>query len=128
LSKARFWRIVARDKERRSMHTKKSRPLIQAGCAIVALVALGVLVCPPSEAATARREASGAIRFYDDNGYDRGYAWCLRRAHRNESGGNDCSYYTYEQCRAAVYPPGGDCTPHPWAAYVQPPPTNRSRR
>jgi hypothetical protein len=109
------------------MPTRKSQMLLNAGCAIFAL-ALGVLASPPSEAATARREANGAVRFYDDNGYDRGYAWCLRRSNRHASGSSDCSYYTYEQCRAAAYPPGGDCTPNPWAAYVAPPPARRARR
>ena len=82
----------------------------------------------PAEAASVRREANGALRFYDDNGNDRGYAWCLRRAGRHWSGSNDCSYFTYEQCQAAKLFPSGECTPNPWAAYVTPPPARRARR
>ena len=107
-----------------------ARPdLFKVVCAALAALTLGLLAAQPAEAATARREANGAIRFYDDNGFDRGYAWCLRRANRQSSGGSDCSYYTYEQCRAAIYPPGGDCTPNPWSYEVTaPPPAKRARR
>jgi hypothetical protein len=102
-----------------------TRTLI-AGAAL-ALLVTGALA-QPAEAASVRRESNGALRFYDDNGNDRGYAWCLKRGGRHFAGSNDCSYFTYDQCRAAVFPPGGDCTPNPWAAYVEPPPPARRTR
>lgn len=107
------------------------RSLIMSGCATLALLAIGVLAVDPAAAASARRESNGAIRFYDDNGFDRGYAWCLKRGGRTAFGGSgsDCSYFSYAQCRAAIFnPPGGDCEPNPFAAYVPPPPTGRLRR
>ena len=95
--------------------------LIKTGCALAALLAIGLPVAQPADAATARREPNGAIRFYDDNGFDRGYAWCLKRGGRNSPGGSDCSYYTLALCRAAIFdPPGGDCEPNPWASHVVP--------
>jgi hypothetical protein len=102
------------------------RTVISMSCAALTLLVAGAFA-QPAEAASVRRESNGALRFYDDNGNDRGYAWCLRRGGRHFSGSNDCSYYTYDQCRAAVSPPGGDCTPNPWAAFVEPPP-QRARR
>jgi hypothetical protein len=108
--------------------TMMLKTTIRSGCAALALLALGVLA-HPTEAASVRREANGALRYYDDNGFDRGYAWCLRRANRAWGGSTDCSYYSYAQCRAAQYPPGGDCIPNPFAADVtEPPPPRRGRR
>jgi hypothetical protein len=97
-------------------------------CAAFALLAIGLNA--GAEAATARREPGGAVRFYDDYGQDRGYAWCLRRYDRWFAGWSDCSFVSYAQCRAAIIgPPGGDCEPNPWAAYVtQPPERKRTRR
>lgn len=110
------------------MHTP-FKSLIKAGCAFAALLAIGLPATQPAEAATARREPNGAIRFYDDNGYDRGYAWCLRRGDRRFGGWADCSFYTLPQCRAAsIGPPTGDCEPNPWASQVTVPPAKRPRR
>src|SRR5919106_4133864 len=93
--------------------------LITVSCAAFALLAVSVLSSQPTDAATARREPNGAVRFYDDNGFDRGYAWCLKRGGRWLGGWSDCSFFSYAQCRAAIIgPPGGDCEPNPWAAYV----------
>jgi hypothetical protein len=113
--------------EDRSMNTK-TKTAISAGCAALALLCIGALA-RPAEAATARREANGAIRYYDDNGFDRGYAWCLKRGARWFGGWSDCSFFSYAQCRAAIIgPPGGDCEPNPFSYYVQAPPAKRARR
>jgi hypothetical protein len=90
-------------------------------------ITVAALASPPATAASAVREPNGAIRYYDDNGFDRGYAWCLSRAGRNW-GNADCSYFSYAQCRSAIIaPPGGDCLPNPWASHVSPP-ANAPRR
>jgi hypothetical protein len=108
--------------------TTDLQTLIRTACAAAALAAIGALAAPQAEAATARREPNGAIRFYDDNGNDRGYAWCLQRGGRWFSGWQDCSFFSLAQCRAAAYAPGGYCEPNPWAAEVREPPAKRSRR
>jgi hypothetical protein len=103
--------------------TTRFRSPIATGCAAVALFAFGVLAPHPADAATARREANGAIRFYDDNGNDAGYAWCLRRdsGFWPSASGSDCSYFTLAQCRASIIEPmGGICEPNPWASQVVP--------
>jgi Protein of unknown function (DUF3551) len=33
------------------------------------------------------------------------------------SGGQDCSYYTFEQCRAAASGTGATCVINPWLSY-----------
>lgn len=87
-----------------------------------------VTACSSAQAVTARREANGAVRFYDDNGNDRGYAWCLRRGERWNGGWSDCRYFSYQQCRAAIIgPPGGDCDPNPFSYYVQAPPAGPAK-
>ncbi|ETR75828.1 hypothetical protein X566_24525 [Afipia sp. P52-10] len=102
--------------------------LIKRGLTAAVLVTIGAAAISQAEAATARREPNGAVRYYDDNGGDRGYAWCLRRSGRWFSGWSDCSYYTYGQCRAAIIgPPGGDCEPNPWSYYVNEPPAPAPR-
>ena len=106
----------------------KIKTAISSGCAALALLCIGA-VAQPADAATARREANGAIRYYDDNGFDRGYAWCLKRSTRPFGGWSDCSYFSYPQCRAAgigLY--GGGCEPNPWSYYVQTPPERPRRR
>jgi hypothetical protein len=40
---------------------------------------IGAASAEVAEAASARRQPNGAVRFYDDNGSDRGYAWCRQR-------------------------------------------------
>lgn len=107
------------------MHTPL-QSLIKTGFALTALLAIGFLATLPAAAATARREGNGAIRFYDDNGNDRGYAWCLRRGGWPYGGWADCSYYSYPQCRAAGSAlPAGDCEPNPFASQVAPQPGRR---
>lgn len=106
----------------------KIKTAISTGCATLAFFAIGALA-QPAEAATARREANGAIRYYDDNGFDRGYAWCLKRNSRQFGGWADCSFFSYPQCRAAaVGPYAAECEPNPWSYYVQEPPAKRARR
>lgn len=99
--------------------------LLAAAGAVLALVSTSVA----ADAATARREANGAIRYYDDRGQDRGYAWCLRRGGRAFSGWSDCRYFSFEQCRASSYGPGfGSCEPNPFSYEVQGPPARSRRR
>ena len=103
------------------MHTHV-QSVIKTGFALAALLAISFLASLPAESATARREANGAIRFYDDNGNDRGYAWCRRRGSGFTPGssGSDCSYFTLAQCRASIITPaGGICEPNPFAAQVR---------
>ena len=61
-----------------------------------AMIAGGLLVAQQANAASVRTEPNGAARFYDDNGYDRGYSWC-----KSPSGTLRCDYFTLEQCQAA---------------------------
>lgn len=97
-------------------------------CATVALFAIVDIARTSAQAATARREPNGAVRFYDDLGQDRGYAWCLKRNARWFGGWSDCSFYSFAQCRAASFgPPGGECEPNPWAAQVTAPPVRKRR-
>jgi hypothetical protein len=106
----------------------KIKTAISTGCAMLAFLSIAALASP-ADAATARREANGAIRYYDDNGGDRGYAWCLKRGGRWFGGWSDCSFFSYGQCRAAIIgPPGGDCEPNPFAYYVQEPAPRPRRR
>jgi hypothetical protein len=50
-----------------------------------------------------------AIRFHDDYGQERGYAWCLKRGDLWFGGWSDCRLFSYGQCRAAIIgPPGGN--------------------
>lgn len=101
------------------------KQFLAAAGAALALAAAGA----SADAASARREANGAIRYYDDNGFDRGYAWCLRRGGRDFSGWADCSYFSFEQCRAsAVGPIIGSCEPNPFSFYVQAPQGKPRRR
>lgn len=98
----------------------------------LSLLFAGSSMVDVADAASARRQPNGAIRFYDDNGFDRGYLWCLRRGGGFGGGAfgfggqPDCSYYTLQQCRASMIGLSGDCIQNPWAAYVTPPP--RARR
>jgi len=102
-----------------------SRPLLAAAGAVLVLAA----TCVAAGAATARREAGGAIRYYDDGGFDRGYAWCLRRSGRAYSGWADCDFVSLEQCRASSYNSTfGSCEPNPFSYEVQVPPARPRRR
>ena len=101
------------------------KTLLAAAGAVLALASMSVA----ANAATARREANGAIRYYDDRGQDRGYAWCLRRSGRAFSGWADCRYFSYEQCRASGFGPGfSSCEPNPFSYEVQAPPARPRRR
>lgn len=99
--------------------TDKIKHLLAASAALVIVAAIS-----PAEAVTARRDpTTGAIRYFDDRGNDRGFAWCLRLSARFNGGHADCRYFSYEQCRASIIgPPGGDCLPNPFSYYVQVPP------
>ena len=101
------------------------KTLLAAAGAVLALASMSVA----ANAATARREAGGVIRYYDDNGYDRGYAWCLRRSGRAYSGWADCKYVSLEQCRASSFNSTfGSCEPNPFSYEVQAPPARPRRR
>ena len=78
-----------------------------------------------ADAASARRQPNGAVRFYDDNGNDRGYAWCRQRGSWGSMLPLDCMYYTLQQCQASAYPFGNYCVPNPYAAQAAQP---RGRR
>ena len=105
--------------------TTNVRTLIKTGCAAAAVLAMGFLATQSADAASARREPNGAIRFYDDNGYDRGYAWCLN-AGASGLGAPVCDYYTLDQCRGSGYGGTGDCVPNPWSYYVTVPRTKQT--
>ena len=89
----------------------------------IAILALDV--AQTVEAATARREPNGAVRFSDENGNDRGYAWCRERGGWSSMSPPDCSYYTLQQCKAAAGPFGNYCMPNPYAARASKPPRSR---
>ncbi|MBR1222978.1 DUF3551 domain-containing protein [Bradyrhizobium sp. U87765 SZCCT0131] len=44
----------------------------------------------------------------------RDIAWCARTWNRG-FGGDDCMYYTYAQCRAAISGLRGECVPNPFS-------------
>ena len=98
--------------------------------ATIAAAAVATLATPAANAASAVREGGGYVRFFDDNGNDRGYAWCGNRGGRNFGSWSDCSYTSFEQCDLAVRwpPPGGFCVPNPYASQVTGPPPRPRRR
>ncbi|MGO4715251.1 DUF3551 domain-containing protein [Bradyrhizobium sp. 2TAF24] len=67
----------------------------------------------------------------------RDIAWCARTWNRGFNG-DDCMYYTYAQCRAAISGLRGECVPNPfspnWARNAagfgrdEPPPPPRRHR
>lgn len=62
---------------------------------IVALSLLGAVLAAasvPADAAT--RAPRGPTRFYDENGNDRGYLWCLKAGMEIF----DCNYFNKAQC------------------------------
>ena len=79
-----------------------------------ALLAAGLLTAPTVDAASLRHQPNGAVRYYDDSGYDRGYAWC-----RSGGSATRCDYFTVEQCRASGVP-NATCVPNPFSFYVKP--------
>lgn len=93
--------------------TTNIRSTIRIGLATAALLVGAALAAQPASATTTvRHDPTGAVHFYDDNGQDRGYTWCL-------SGGaaTRCDFYTYEQCRASGNPQF-NCVVNPWARNV----------
>jgi hypothetical protein len=96
---------------------------LSATIRIATIAVAAALAAPAADAATAVREGGGAIRFFDDRGNDRGYAWCGNRGGRNFGSWADCNYFTYAQCMEAVSwpPPGGYCSPNPFASQLPPP-------
>lgn len=74
--------------------------------AAAALFIAPVLASSQSQAIDARRQQSGAIRYYDAQGNDRGYTWCLN---------GDCSYYTRSQCEGSKILGRGWCRVNPYA-------------
>jgi hypothetical protein len=87
--------------------------------ALGAVAMIAALSAQTAEAASVRVQPNGAVRFYDDQGGDRGYEWCL------QGGGSDlgipvCDYYTEAQCRASLVNVGF-CVPNPWSYYVKVP-------
>lgn len=98
--------------------------------ATIAVAAAAALTMPQANAASAVREPGGYVRYFDDNGFDRGYAWCANRGGRNFGSWADCSYASWAQCDVAVQwpPPGGYCSPNPFASQVTAPPVKPRRR
>ena len=83
---------------------------------------LGLTTTQAADAASARRQPNGAIRFYDDNGNDRGYSWCRSRGGWGSMAPPDCSYYTLQQCQASVFGTFSNyCMRNPWAAQATQP-------
>ena len=72
-----------------------------------------LLAAQPADAASVRRAPGGSIHYYDDNGYDRGYAWC-----GSASGTTRCDFDTLDQCRASGKP-NINCAPNAWSYYVK---------
>ena len=85
----------------------------------VATCLVGTAAAVQPAGAASARQSNGIVRFYDNNGSDRGYLWCLRSGGYSGGGSADCSYYTFEQCQATMYGNGGDCVRNPWS-YVTP--------
>ena len=69
-----------------------------------AILAGGVLAAQPADAASVRRAPGGSIHYYDDNGYDRGYAWC------GSAGGTT---------RSCSWRPSRRRPPNAWSYYVK---------
>jgi hypothetical protein len=105
--------------------TTNIRTLIKAGCTAAAILSIGFMAIQSADAASARRQPNGAIRFYDDYGQDRGYAWCLNSG-ASGLGAAVCDYYTLDQCRGSGYGGTGDCVPNPWSYYVIDPRTKQT--
>ena len=92
------------------------RTLMRGICAAAAVLTIGFLAAHPAETVRVQTEPNGAVRFYDDQGNDRGYEWCLN------GGGSGlgvpvCDYYTLDQCRASAV--SGDCVRNPWSYYAE---------
>lgn len=85
-----------------------------------AILAGSVFAAQPADAASVRRGDGGSIHYYDDRGYDRGYAWC-----GSASGTTRCDFDTLDQCRASGKP-NINCAPNAWSHYVKP--EDRPRR
>jgi Protein of unknown function (DUF3551) len=83
-----------------------ARTAMRLGLALGAVVMIGAL-----DAATPAR-AQGA--------------WCAY--YSGPSGGTNCGFYTYGQCRAAISGVGGFCSPSPYARFSDYPPPRRKLR
>lgn len=93
--------------------------LAQTATLVIAM--LGPVGALPADAASARREPNGAVRYYDDNGNDRGYAWCRSRGTWGSMAPPDCSYFTLQQCQASAFGTYSSyCTRNPYAAQAAP--------
>jgi hypothetical protein len=89
-------------------------------------ILFGMVSAQVADAASARREPNGAIRFYDDNGNDQGYAWCRSRGGWGSMAPPDCSYYTLQQCQASAFGTYSSyCMRNPWAAQATQPKRRR---
>lgn len=101
-------------------------------CNLAIAAVFSAIIVQPVDAASARREPNGAIRFYDSNGNDRGYAWCRSRGGWGTMNPPDCSYYTLRQCQASgsfgAYGYSSYCMPNPYAAQGRLPGEQRQRR
>jgi hypothetical protein len=93
--------------------------------AILTLAALAALAAAAStevaDAATARRQPNGAIKYYDDSGQFQGYAWCRQRGGWGSMLPPDCMYFTLQQCQVSGGAFGNYCTPNPYAAQATQP-------
>ncbi len=76
---------------------------------IIALALLGAVTSFASVSAEAAPR--GPARFYDQNGGDRGYAWCLKAGLEIF----DCSYFTLAQCNQSASTRRVYCVLNPFA-------------
>ena len=74
------------------------KPIIAKSIAgsIAGMALLGAVVGFASVSAEAAQR--GPVRFYDQHGGDRGYAWCLKAGLEIF----DCSYFTLAQCNMSA--------------------------
>ena len=73
-----------------------------------AAMAAGLFLGPFVTTADAQR---GPTRYYDRNGGDRGFAFCLKQGLEIF----DCSYFSFAQCQASASARPLECVPNPFA-------------
>jgi hypothetical protein len=95
-----------------SLEEKSMKTALTTIKLLAAILAIGLITLQASDAASARRDSNGWVRYYDDHGGDRGYSWCFHEG--------SCAYNTLEQCRAAISGYRAICELNPWAASVVP--------